>query len=166
MEPSELLHEGCCSPLVVRFGNPQSGWMPLEIHTPHEQFNVFISCTPNDFLLELTTALSLAMQGVEGTALASCEPTTYELAISPLPQIGMFQIKLAKYPSWKRSQSNVSEILALHGSMRDVILPFWRALRNMSSRLSAEEFQNAFHRDFPESCLRRLTELIHDQLNA
>ena len=64
--------------LRVSLLNPQNGWIEVAVSTTEEDFKEAVSYTPNDFILELTTALSLAVQGVVGVAVASCEPITYE----------------------------------------------------------------------------------------
>jgi hypothetical protein len=44
--------------------------LEVRIDTQGEEFNEAIAYTPNDFLLELISALSLALQGADGIAVA------------------------------------------------------------------------------------------------
>ena len=145
--------------LKVRFGEPRAGWLSFTISTSVDQFNEIVSHTPNDFLLELATALSLVLQGTDGMATVSCEPTTYDLRFS-LTHPDTVDLQITKFPSWKRIQNESSVVLSITGTKLQIILPFWRGLRDLEGRLEAEEFRTAFLRAFPSSCVQRLTRLV------
>lgn len=149
--------------LRVRLSQPQHGWIELKIETQGEEFKEAISYTPNDFLLELVSALSLALQGVEGVAVASCEPTTYEFTLSPSRQQGLLQFQITKYPNWSRAQRSGSVVLSSHAPALGIVTPFWRALRNLEGEVEAAEYREAMRRDFPSSNLEHLSDLIANQ---
>jgi hypothetical protein len=146
--------------LKVKFADPCAGWLGLEISTPREQFNAAVSFTPNDFVLELTTALSLSLQGMDGTAIASCEPNTYEFTFVPSRLADAVRLKIMEYRDWKRRPSEGIAVLSVQASRREVILPFWRALRALEGRITRECYLEAFRRDFPGDCLQRVSQMI------
>jgi hypothetical protein len=57
--------------LKASFSEPSAGWLPLSIKTNDVELSLVISYTPNDFVQELVAALSLALQGGVGRAVAS-----------------------------------------------------------------------------------------------
>jgi hypothetical protein len=145
--------------LKVNFADPRNGWLGLEISTPQVEFREVVSYTPNDFPLALTRALSLAMQGMDATAFASCEPTTYELSFCPSPQVGGMQFQIVKYPDWKRNRAKGVSIFLMKASIADVVIPFWNALTDLQERMSAEDYLDAYRLEFPTACLERLTQM-------
>ncbi len=74
--------------MKVNFSRPRHGWIELQIDGDDGNFNEAISCTPNNFLFELTTAHSLGLQGVSAEALAYCEPVLFVFTISVVPDSG------------------------------------------------------------------------------
>lgn len=149
--------------LQVRLSNPQNGWMEVSVSTPNGEFKEAVSFTPNDFVLELTQALSLSMQGVDGLAVASCEPVTYELRFSGVTETKMAELQIHKYPDWNRNRKSACAVLSFQATRLGVILPFWRALSSLEGRVATPEYRRAMRRDFPSSCLERLTQLVSDK---
>ena len=146
--------------LRVRLSQPQHGWIELKIETQGEEFEEAISSTPNDFLLELASALSLALQGVAGVAVGSCEPTTYEFSFSPSTRHGLLHFQITKYPNLSRGQRSGSVVLSSHAPALGIVIPFWRALRNLEGEVEAAKYREAMRRDFPSAKLKRLSDLI------
>ena len=150
--------------LPVSFLKPQDGWIEFAVRTTDEEFEEFVSYTPNDFVLELATALSLAMQGGDGVAVASCEPITYELKFSGVTATDMTHLLIVKYPDWKRNRKSACVELSFQATTFGIVLPFWRALRDLEGRVSATEYRETMRRDFPTSGLQRLSQLVSDHL--
>jgi hypothetical protein len=149
--------------LRVSLLNPQNGWIEVAVSTTEEDFKEADSYAPNDFILELTTALSLAMRGVVGVAVASCEPITYEWIFSDVTGTNMTHLRIIKYPDWNRNRKAACVVLSFQATKLGIVLPFWRALRSLEGRVSAAEYREAMRRDFPSSCLQRLSQLVSDQ---
>ena len=149
--------------LRVSLLNPQNGWIEVAVSTTEEDFKEAVSYTPNDFILELTTALSLAVQGVVGVAVASCEPITYEWIFSDVTGTNMTHLQIIKYPDWNRNRKAACVVLSFQATRLGIILPFWRALRNLEGRVSAAEYREAMRRDFLSSCLQSLSQHVSDQ---
>jgi hypothetical protein len=149
--------------LQVTLSNPQNGWIEFAVSTTEEVFKEAISFTPNDFVLELAAALSLAMQGVDGMAVASCEPNTYELTFSEVSATNMTHLQVVKFPDWNRNRKSACMVLSFQATRFGIVLPFWRALRSLEGRISATEYREAMQRDFPSPCLQRLSQLVSDQ---
>jgi hypothetical protein len=121
--------------LRVRLSQPQHGWIELKIETQGEEFEEAISSTPHDFLLELASALSLALHG-------------------------LLHFQITKYPSLSRGQRSGSVVLSSHAPALGIVIPFWRALRNLEGEVEAAKYREAMRRDFPSSNLKRLSDLI------
>ena len=149
--------------LKVAFAIPQNGWVELRVNTAENEFRDVVSYTPNDFVLELATALSLAIQGVNGEAVACCEPTTYVLTFSPAPNTNELRFQIIKYPDWQRRPRSGCTILSLQASIIDVVSPFWRALRALEGAVPAAEYREGMRRAFPSSCVEKLSQLLSEQ---
>jgi len=146
--------------LKVEFSMPQNGWIELTVATPAQSLREVVSYTPNDFVLELTTALSLAMQGCQGEAIAHCEPTTFSLTFSPSNREDVLLLQILKYADWQRNGHSASVVLAIEASKLNVVLPFWRALRQLEGQVSATQYREAMRMDFPSTALQRLTQVV------
>lgn len=146
--------------LHVDLQNPQSGWIDFAVSTGDQMFEAAVSSTTNDFLLELATALSLVMQGGEGTAVASCEPVTYELMFSSPSEVNSAQLQIFQYPDWKRTAKSATVVLSVRSTTRVLVLPFWNSLRRLERQFSAPEYRARMQRDFPTACLQRLSQLM------
>src|ERR1017187_1441195 len=97
--------------LQVSLSNPQNGWIELAISTTEEVFKEAVSYTPNDFILELTAALSLAMQGSDGVAVASCEPVTYEMTFR-VTATNMIHLQIVKFLDLKRNRKSACLVMS------------------------------------------------------
>jgi len=139
--------------LEVCLSNPENGWIEVAVSTTEEDFKEAVSYAPNDFILELATALSLAMQGVNAVAVASCEPVTYEVTFSGVSGTNMTHLQIVWYADWNREGKSARAVLSCQTTRLGIVLPFWRALRNLEGRLAATEYREAMRRDFPSSCL-------------
>jgi hypothetical protein len=146
--------------LRVQFSQPQHGWLEVKIDTQGEEFNEAVSYTPNDFLLELTSALSLILQGADGIAVASCEPAVYEFAFSPVTDPGLLHLQVTKYSNWKRRQRTGTAVLSTHGPTLDIVTPFWQALCELEAQVDPTAYREAMRRDFPSASLQRLSGLL------
>jgi hypothetical protein len=149
--------------LQVSLSAPQNGWIELAVSTPEEEFREAVSFTPNDFLLELATALSLTMQGIDGVAVASCEPVTCEVTFVGVAGTNMTRLQVVRCPDWNRTGKSARVVLSFQATRLSIVLPFWRALRSLEGRVSATDYLEAMRRDSPSSCLQRLTQLVSDQ---
>jgi hypothetical protein len=144
--------------LKVNLTTPNAGWMELVAVTQEAEVRVLASYTPNDFLSELVGALSLALQGASGSAVANGEPDIFEFAFEP-KQDRAVSLKVMEYPGGRRTrQERIA--LTMQGSATEIVLPFWRALRSLQGRISPEDYAKAMQRTFPTSSLQRLSALL------
>jgi hypothetical protein len=151
--------------LRVHFSQPQHGWLEVRIDTRGVEFNEAISYTPNDFLLELVSALSLALQGADGIAVASCEPAVYEFAFSPVTDPGLLRLQVTKYSTWAqaRRQRSGTVVLSTHGPTLDIVTPFWQALCELEGQVDPTAYKEAMRINFPSASLQRLSGLLVNQ---
>lgn len=146
--------------LHVDLRNPHCGWVEIAISTLDQSFEAAISYTPNDFILELATALSLVMQGGDGIAIASSEPVTYELMFSSLAAPKTSQFQIVKYSDWNRTRKSACVVFSFQSTQLDIVLPFWCSLRSLQRRFSATEYSERMGREFPLYCFQRLSHLV------
>jgi len=100
-------------PLQVKPSNPRNGWIDVEIHAKGAAFQEAVSYTPNDFVFELATALSLAIQGASGVAVASCELVNYKFTFSAVPEIDMTLLRIDQKAEVMSVSSNLHPLVSL-----------------------------------------------------
>ena len=145
--------------LQVSLFIPHNGWIEIAV-TTEEEFKQAVSYTPNDFMDELVMAACLLMEGQEGLAVASCEPSGYEFRFCKEPDTGMSRLSVVGFPDVQRRKGEGTTILTYRASAAQVVLPFWRALRNLEARVTAIDYREAMRREFPSAGLERLSQLL------
>jgi hypothetical protein len=106
----------------------------------------------------LVKALSLALQGGVGRAVASMEPEVWEFVFTPTNREIVFDI--VEYPRWNRKRTEGRKRLSMHGTPAEVVVPFWRALRALEGKMKADGYRAAMGRDFPAESLQSLSRLL------
>jgi hypothetical protein len=146
--------------LEVNVSSPQAGWLDIELQTPACALLIQASYTPNDFLQELLTALSLSLIGSEGVAVASAEPNVFKFVFSPADRPDLLSLQVIEYPHRKGPRGQGRTSLSIEGTKDSVVVPFWRALRSLQGRVSAEDFRSAMRREFPYATLERVSKQL------
>ena len=126
--------------LRVGFRGPANGWLALELEDEGVTgFEVTVSYTPNDFLTELVWALRSCAAG-DGTyeAFAHTEPEVYEFGFA----------RSAEQVSFAVTEKRAANVLfAFAGAPRQIVLPFWRALRRLEAEFAAVQWRGPFPTD-------------------
>jgi hypothetical protein len=173
-EPGLKSRDACCSDADEERGNvaadgdrlhvilssPHDGWIEVTVGTEKTEFAEAVSYTPNDFITGLVKAVCLLMEGQDGLAVASCEPTTYDFRFSKETDTEKCQFDIVGFPDWHRHEHSGEVVFSFRASKEEVVLPFWRALRNLEGRIAASEYRDAMRREFPSPCLQRLSRLL------
>lgn len=147
--------------MKVWFGTPQHGWMELTIVADDETFSTTISHIPYDSLSDLTKALLTLLEGIDYNVVTlNTEPTEYEIRFERLPDEDMIQMTILRYPDSRRVNNTGNVEFSLKESCADICLPFWRALRDLQSRVPLEEFKQHWSPGFPASDMQVLTQRI------
>jgi hypothetical protein len=142
----------------IAFSEPSAGWLPLRIKTNDVELSLAISYTPNDFVQELVAALSLALQGGVGRAVASTEPEVWEFVFTPTNKWIAFDI--IEFRRWNRKRTEGRKWLFMHGTPVDVVTPFWKALRALEGKSGPDCYRAAMGRNFPTESLQSLSQLL------
>jgi hypothetical protein len=146
--------------IEARLSVPVNGWMGFDLQMADNRHTFWVSYTPNDFLDEIVTALSLAAKGIAGIALAHTEPTVIELAFSPDRQSDLHSLKVTEYPDWGRRIGHNRPLLAVQGSTESVVVPFWRSLRRLQSEVTPDEYRERMRREFPTEHVHNLSKIL------
>lgn len=138
--------------LRVRFDGPSNGWLTLSTAAGEQRWEVVVSYTPNDFLLELVTAL-LSCADYENTtfvAHANAEPDVYLFAFLRRDEHVSFAVL---------EKASPDRVFSVNGTFETVVVPFWRALR----RLQTTFIQHQWQWSFPQREMAALTAAVDDR---
>lgn len=145
--------------LKVAFDDPEHGWVGLTIGRGSESVTIIASYTPRDSFLDLADALyNLYLYSGETKVIWHSGSTEYELRFGR--EGNEVRLEAWEYPDRLRDAGRGERFFEASGSYEDVGLPFWRALRNLQGRFSAEELNRRWHRPFPARELDGLTSLL------
>jgi hypothetical protein len=141
--------------IKIAFGIARDGWLPVAVVAESRQFDFSVSYTPYDFLSDLIGALS-------GTL--TCDGT-YVATISEGPVLSDWTFQRASdivelsivSDTGRNARSRSRKLLEQSGGMSAIVLPFWRALREVESRQQAQHFEAQWRRAFPSVELEKLT---------
>ena len=122
--------------------------------------SIIASYTPSDSFLDLTNALHrLLYYPIEATVVWHEEPAETELRFSPSGEL--IRLEVYMFPDrHRRIARNGEKELEITGSYEEICVPFWRALRSLQGRFSAEELDARWHRPFAWKDIDQLTSAI------
>jgi hypothetical protein len=141
--------------IKITFGIAHAGWLPVAVVAEGRQFDFSVSYTPNDFLSELVGALSGTLT-CDGTYVATIneEPVVSNWTFRRASDTVGFSI--VTYPGWN-ARSRSRKLLEQSGKPSAIVLPFWRALRELELRQEAQHFEAQWLWPFPLVELEKLT---------
>ena len=144
--------------LKVSLESPQSGWMSLGLSDGEQNLAFVAAHKPYDSVRDLIEGLSALLAGAgDVTVKWNAEPEGYDLHLSC--DGVQVELEVVRYPDRRPARAGRS-VFTARGAALDVILPIWRALRDLRRRVSDDEFAKNWRREFPEAELRRLTKLV------
>jgi hypothetical protein len=122
-------------PLIgLQYDPPSHGWLTLCLTAGDKTIEIDASDVPNNPLQELIAALEAAASGAESSVWWHLEPDGYFMNFKPMGSEIQFSLEFAT-----RSERHLSEsIVSVSGSKAEVLLPFWRFLRDFQSRTYQE----------------------------
>ena len=141
----------------VLFDDLLAGGLPVTLDAADEYLSFLASPIPYDSLADLVTALItvLVADAAQIAVRWNTEPIEYEFQFSI--KNGAILLKIEQFANSTR-QNNAGQIaFTAYGSRRAIVLPFWRALRNMESRDG--KIWQQYH-PFPTSDMRKLDQHI------
>ena len=137
------------------------GWVGLTIGQGEEPLTIVASYTLSDSFLDLTNALyNLLCYRVGGFVIWHEEPAQTEMRFSISGE--EIELEVCFFSDHHRDYGRGERELVITGSYEEICLPFWRALRNLQGRFSAEELEARWHRPFPWKEIDLLTAVIKE----
>jgi hypothetical protein len=140
--------------------SPQSGWMSMSLKAGEEGFVMASSYQPYDSLRDLVEGLCALLKGSTDINIRwNCEPEEFDFRMRAHERDEV-QCEVIRYPNHRRQPHASQIVFSLRSSKLDICLPFWRALRDLRRRISTDEFESNWRREFPHHELQQLTKLI------
>jgi len=142
--------------LKVSFDEPEHGWIEITMSADDEQFMLIPSHVPYDSITELTVALNKILEGYsEATVRWNEEPAEYEFVF----RVSDGSLNLDVY-----------EVISVQGGIRrnsvfnfigprdQLLISFWRALRELQGRYDPAEYERRWKEPFPTREMEVLTQ--------
>jgi len=120
--------------IKVQHEPPSHGWLRLQLDVAGHSVSIDASDVPNNPVQELVEALDQAASGTESCVWWHLEPDGYFMHFTPTEK--EIELRLHFAPRSERSRSQ--EVFAVRGSRAEVLLPFWRFLREFQSHSYVE----------------------------
>jgi hypothetical protein len=141
--------------IKIAFGIAHVGGLPVEVVAEGREFGFSVSYTPNDFLSDLIGALSGTLT-CDGTYVATINdgPVLSDWTFHRASDTVAFSIVT---DTGRNARSRSRTLVEQSGKPSAIVLPFWRALRELESRREAQHFEAPWRRPFPVVELDKLT---------
>ena len=131
--------------IELRYDPPSHGWLTLHLTADSKRIVIDASHVPNNPLQELVVALETVARGRESAVWWHLEPDGYFTTFKPLGSEVRFNLEFAAGSVRQLARP----IVSLTGPKAQVLLPFWRFLRDFQSRSYQES-------DWPEVDFSRM----------
>jgi hypothetical protein len=115
--------------IQIRHDAPSHGWLPLRLSVSGHEIDIIVSDVPNNPIQELLEALESAARGREASVWLHLEPDGYFMRFSPIGDEINFLLEFAAASKSSRAE----DVLSVQGSRVEILLPFWRFLRDFQS---------------------------------
>ena len=152
--------------LRASFESPQSGWMSVGLRAGGARLVLGASHAPYDSLRELIEALSALLAGGDARRVArwNCEPEEYDFELSAAGDRA--RLVVTRHTGPTRRADDARPVFAHAAERLQLVLPFWRELRELRRRTTEDDFEKNWRRPFPERELRELTRLVRERRRA
>jgi hypothetical protein len=144
--------------LKVSFDEPEHGWIAITMSAGEEQFRIIPSHVPYDSITELAIALNKILEGyAEAVVRWNEEPAEYEFVFRVSGESLNLEIcEVARIQGGVRRNS----VFSFGGPRDQVLISFWRALRELQGRYSPSEYEKRWEEPFPTREMEVLTQRI------
>lgn len=138
--------------ISIQHSPPKYGWLTLSLCVGSQEFVIDASDVPNNPVQELLSALEEASAGRTAAVWWNLEPDGYFMRFEPTVDGMQFRLEYSR----NSNVNGVSIIATLHGTVAEVLLPFWSFLREFQSR-------NYSEMHWPVVCYKRIS-IIRDNI--
>jgi hypothetical protein len=132
--------------IKIRHQSPTHGWLLLRLSVEDHSVQIDASDVPNNPIQDLIEAVEQAATGTESIVWWHLEPHGYFMHFTPVGHEIEFRLEYAPRSDKSRSQA----VLSVQSGRTEILLPFWRFLRDFQSRAYSEPH-------WPEVNFERLT---------
>jgi hypothetical protein len=145
-----------CHRFKVRFGKPEKGSITVDIKSMEQQLLFIASSIPYNSFFELVDALIVLINGYSETIVRwNTEPIEYEFNLSR--NNDEITLEVVRFPDSRKIQSQGEVVFRINDSYELIVLPFWRALRQMEF---CDNFEEQWGRTWPKREMMLLNKLI------
>ena len=146
--------------MTLRFGKARHGWLPTVLEVEGREILFDVSYMPYDFVSELVAALSGVLDAPGEYVARICEePPEHDWRFESSDRSAV-SFRIVSYRTGRSTKAEAEVTAEVWGAPLDIVLPFWRGLRELASRARAEGFRSHWIDPFPFEALDRLTERI------
>lgn len=139
--------------LRVNFGVADSGSLPVMLTATNQQLTFVASYIPYDSLNDLVASLTVLLNADGSTSVIwNTEPTEYDFLFTA--KENEITLTVTEFPSARRTSHAGSIVFTVQASRRELVLIFWRALRNLRTQ---QAFEQHWKREFPDAAMEQLT---------
>ena len=154
----ELMHRVPDQKLKVEFDPPEDGWTGVGLSAGGCSYGFSPSHVPYDSFGDLVCALLKILDGRHDAVVRwNDEPVEHEFVFASDGRRVDFRVFEIVVSAAGRTRE---ERFAFGGPAYKVLWPFWKALREMQSRQSSEEYARRWREPFPEREMVELTRRI------
>lgn len=147
------------SELKVEFDRPEHGWLKLELRSEQAVLaGSFSHIYPT--LPSLCDALCALAEGRQpGPVVFVLEPQEFELSFSSQENDHCI-VNAVRFPDHRRDSESGDVVFGYSGPAPEVVLSFWRALRQLQTLLLEHEFTACWREPFPAREMAALTAAV------
>jgi len=142
------------SPVLVHFGQPKHGWLPVTFQAGAFQLVFYASHVPANPLESLCEALAVVPAGGSAKVMWNLEPDIYWFTFEN--QAGEVTLEITEAP---RHNQPGTYLLRLTGTVHAVLRPFYKAL----TAFTAHQHSEAHWPVIAKSRLNQLGQLLRSQ---
>ena len=142
--------------LKVSFDEPEHGWIAITMSADDEKFMLIPSRVPYDSITELAAALNKILEGYSEAVVRWSEgPAEYEFVFRVSDgslNLDVYEVTLVQGGIRRDSVFNFI------GPRDQLLISFWRALRELQGRYDPAEYERRWKEPFPTRELEVLTQ--------
>lgn len=140
----------------MNIGNPENGWIPIELKSADFELKFNTSNIPESPTEKLCESLILVQNGIDKEICWNLEPECYFFELKPIGNGIEFIVSKND-----RNSKSRNRIYTLNGNFESVILPLYRSLKKFNTL----EFDESDWKKIDQIKLNKLTELITERKN-
>ena len=146
------------SKLKIEIEAPKHGWTHVKVDSKNNLYEFFPSDVPIDSIGELVKAMLEILNGNNQSKVYwNDEPVEHQFFFTIEKEFCVFKV----YEVFESiNGSNLEEKFSFKGTKYEVLRPFWKALCDMKSKQSLEEYEKHWGNSFPTNEMFEIKEKL------